>query len=56
LTWGEERNKLGSCRGKRGGGEVEIHGGISGTVSSDDDGVGEPDGETGGDDGVGWDK
>ena len=31
-----------------------MHGGVGGAVSEDDDGIGEPDGETGGDDGVGW--
>ena len=53
---GKERNKLGSCRDKRGDAKVGIHGGVSGTVSGDDDVIAEPDGETGGDDGVGWDK
>ena len=47
---------LGSCLDKRGGVEVGKRGGVSGTVSGDDDVIGEPDGETGGDDGVGWDK
>ena len=28
--------------------------GVGGAVSADEDGIGEPDGETGGDDGVGW--
>ena len=31
-----------------------MHGGVGGAVVGDDDGIGEPDGETGGDDGVGW--
>jgi hypothetical protein len=31
-----------------------MHGGVDGAVSGDDDVIGEPDGETGGDDGVGW--
>jgi len=31
-----------------------MHGGVVGAVSGDDDVLGEPDGETGGDDGVGW--
>ena len=31
-----------------------MHGGVGGAVSEDDDGIGEPDGETGGDDGVEW--
>jgi len=53
LTWGKERNKLGSCRDKRGGAEVGIHGGVSGVVSGDDDILDEPNGETGGDDEVG---
>ena len=35
-----------------GGAEVGIHGGVGGAVSGDDDVLGEPDGETGGDDGV----
>ena len=30
--------------------------GVSGTVSSGDDVIGEPDGDTRGDDRVGWDK
>jgi hypothetical protein len=29
-----------------------MHGGVSGAVSGDDDVIGEPDGKTGGDDGV----
>jgi hypothetical protein len=36
-----------------GGAEVGIHRGVGGTVSGDDNGIGEPDGETEGDDGVG---
>ena len=36
-----------------GGAEVGIHGGVGGAVSGDDDVLGEPDGQTGGDDGVG---
>ena len=36
-----------------GGAEVGIHGGVGGAVSGDDDVLGEPDGETGGDDGAG---
>ncbi len=35
------------------GEEVGIHGGVGGAVSGDDDVIGEPDGETGGDDGAG---
>jgi hypothetical protein len=31
-----------------------VHRGVVGAVSEDDDVLGEPDGETGGDDGVGW--
>ena len=31
-----------------------MHRGVGGTVSEDDDGIDEPDGKTGGDDGVGW--
>ncbi len=33
--------------------EVRIHGGVSGTVSGDDDVLGEPDGQIRGDEGVG---
>ena len=33
--------------------EVGIHGGVDGAVSGDDEGIGEPDGGTGRDDGVG---
>ena len=36
-----------------GGAEVGIHGGVGGAVSGDDHVLGEPDGETGGDGGVG---
>jgi len=54
LDRGKERNKLGPCQDKREGTEVGIHGGVGGPVSGDDDVIGEPDGETGGDDGVGW--
>jgi len=43
---------LGPCQDKLDGTEVEIHGGVGGGVSGDDDGIGEPDSETGGDDGV----
>ena len=46
LDMGKERNKFGSCRDKRGGAEVGIRGGVSGTVSGDDDVISEPDGET----------
>ena len=45
---------MGPCRDERDGTEVRIHGGVVGSVSGDDDSVAEPDGETGGDDGVGW--
>ena len=31
-----------------------MHGGLGGTVSGDDNGIGEPDGETEGDEGAGW--
>jgi len=31
-----------------------MHRGAGGAVSGDDDGIGKSDGETGGDDGVGW--
>ena len=54
MTGGKERNKLGPCQDKREGAEVGIHGGVGGSVSGDDDALGEPDGETRGDDGVGY--
>ena len=44
-----------SCQDKRDGAEVGIHRGVGGAVSGDDDVIGEPDCETGGDDGVRWD-
>ena len=56
MTWGEERGKSRDMprQVRLGGGtEVGIHGGVRGAVSGDDDVIGEPDGETGGDDGVG---
>ena len=58
MTGGKERSKLGPCQDKRDGTEVGIHGGVGGAVFGDDDVIGEPDGETGGDDGEldGWDK
>jgi hypothetical protein len=37
-----------------GSAEVGIHGGVGGSVSENDDVAGEPDGESGGDGGVGW--
>ena len=37
-----------------GSAEVGIHGGVGGAVSGNDDVAGEPDGESGGDGGVGW--
>jgi len=37
-----------------GGAEVGIHGGVGSAVSGDDNGIGEPDAETGGDGGVGY--
>ena len=46
-------SKLGPCQGKRDGTEVGMYGGVGGAVSGDDDVLGGPDGETGGDDGVG---
>ena len=49
-----DRSKLGPCQCKRDGTEVGMYGGVGGAVSGDDDGIGEPDGETGGDDRVGW--
>ena len=49
-----ERSKFGPCQGKRDDTEVGMHGGVGGAVSEDDDGISEPDGETGGDGTVGW--
>jgi hypothetical protein len=40
----------------RDGTEVGIHAGAGCAVSADDDGIGEPDGETGADNEVGCDK
>jgi hypothetical protein len=37
-----------------GGAEIEIYGGVGGAVCRDDSVTDEPDGETRGDDGVGW--
>ncbi|PIU56056.1 MAG: hypothetical protein COS87_03320 [Chloroflexi bacterium CG07_land_8_20_14_0_80_45_17] len=37
-----------------GSAEVGIHGGVGSAVSGNDDAAGEPDGESGGDGGVGW--
>jgi len=54
LAWGKKRSKLGPYQYKRDGTEVGIHGGIGGAVSGDDDDIGEPDSESGRDDGVGW--
>jgi len=51
---GKERSKLGLCQDKRDFTGVGIHGGVGGVASGDDDVLGEPDGKTGGDDGVGW--
>jgi hypothetical protein len=51
---GKERSKLRPYQDKRDGPEVGIHGCVDGVASWDDDVLGEPDGETGGDDGVGW--
>jgi hypothetical protein len=53
LTWGQEKSKLGPCQDKQDGTEVGIQGCVESKVSGDDYGIGEPDGETGGDDGVG---
>ena len=44
---------MGPCQDKRDGTEVGMHGGA---ISGDDDGIGEPDGETRGDDVGRWDK
>jgi len=49
-VWG----KLGPCQGKRDGTEVGMHGGASGAVSGDDNGIGELVGKTDGDDRVRW--
>ena len=55
MTLGKERNKLGPCQDKREGTEVGIHRGVGGAVIlGDDNSIGEPDGETGRDDGVRW--
>ena len=54
MARGKERSKLGPCQDKRDGTEVGMHRGAGGAVSGDDDGIGKSDGETGGDDGVGW--
>jgi hypothetical protein len=53
LARGKERRKLGPRQDRRDGTEVGIHGAVSGAVSGDGDGIGGPDGKTGGDDGVG---
>ena len=45
---------MGPCQDKRDGTEVGINGGVGGAVSGDDGVIGEPDGETGGDNGVGY--
>ena len=45
---------MGSCQDERDGAEVGILDGSGGPVSGEDDVIGEPDGETRGDDGVGW--
>jgi hypothetical protein len=56
LTWGKERSKLGPCQGKQDGREVRTLGGVGSAISGDDNDIGELNGETGGDNGVGWDK
>ena len=50
---GKERSKFGSYQGKREGAEVRIHGGVGSAVSGDDGVLGEPNGDTRGDDRVG---
>ncbi len=45
---------MGPSKDKRDVTELGIHGGIGGAVFGCDDGIGKLDGETGGDDGVGW--
>ena len=54
MTWGWERGKFWPCQGKRDGTKVGMHGGVGDAVSGDDNGIGEPDDETGGNDEVGW--
>ena len=54
MTWGKRKSKFSPCQDNRGGTEVGIHGDVGGAISGDDDGIGEPDGEAGGDDGTGW--
>ena len=49
-----ERSKLGPIQGKRDSTEVGLHVGVGGAVTGDEDGTGESDNETRGDDGVGW--
>ena len=53
MKWGKKKSKLRPCQDKRDGTEVGIHGCVGSAVSGDD-GIGEPNGETGGFDGVGW--
>ena len=53
MTEGKERSKLRPSKDKQNGTEVWVHRGFIGAVSEDDDVLGEPDGETGGDEGVG---
>ena len=48
------RGKLGPYQDKRDGTEVWVQVFVRGAVSEDDDVLGESDGKTGGDDGVGW--
>ena len=45
---------MGPCQGMRDGEEVGIHRGVGGAVTGDDDLIGEPDGETGGEGAVLW--
>ena len=54
MTWSKKNSQLGPCQDKRGGTEVGRHGCVGGAVSVDDNGIGEPNGEIGGDDGVEW--
>ena len=46
--------KLRPCQGKQDDTKFGMHGGVGGAVSRDDSALAEWDGETGGDDGVGW--
>jgi hypothetical protein len=51
---GKERSRLRPYQDNQDGAEVWVHRGVDGTVFEDDDVLGKPNGETRGDDGVGW--